>query len=116
MSSKSLLRHLVSAGLLVSGGILLGRVTGFLREVAVASRFGITRDADVVLFSLTLPDFLINILMGGALAAALIPEFKRATPRTADRLFLQSSLLVGAVFSLIVLMLLCSRLHLQWFD
>jgi len=75
----------MSAGLLVSGGILLGRLTGFLREVAVASRFGVSRDADIILFSLTLPDFLINLLMGGALAAALIPEFKRSTPKTFDQ-------------------------------
>lgn len=102
MSSKSVLRHLVSAGLLVSGGILLGRLAGFLREVAVASQFGVSRDADVILFSLTLPDFLISILMGGALAAALIPEFKRSSPETADQLFLQSSLLVGAGFCLLV--------------
>jgi len=59
MSSKPLLRHLVSAGLLVSGGILLGRLTGFLREVVVASKFGVSQDADIVLFSLILPDFLI---------------------------------------------------------
>ena len=106
MSSKSLLRHLVSAGLLVSGGILLGRLTGFLREVAVASKFGVSREADVVLFSLSLPDFLVSILMGGALAAALIPEFKRATVQTADLLFLQSSLLVGAGFSILVVLLI----------
>jgi len=101
MSSKSLIRHLVSAGLLVSGGILLGRLTGFLRDVAVASRFGVSQDADVILFSLTLPDFLINLLMGGALAAALIPEFKRSTSKTSDQLFLQSSLLTGVSFCLL---------------
>ncbi len=112
MSSKSLLRHLVSAGLLVSGGILLGRLTGFLREVAVASKFGVSQDADIVLFSLTLPDFLINLLMGGALAAALIPEFKRSTSKTSDQLFLQSSLLVGAGFCLLVAVLIWNAHHL----
>ena len=104
MSSKSLIRHLISAGLIVSSGILLGRVMGFLREVAVASKFGVSREADVVLFSLTLPDFLIGILMGGALAAALIPEFKRATAQEASLLFLQSSLLIGGAFSLLVVL------------
>lgn len=112
MSSKSLLRHLVTAGLLVSGGILLGRITGFLREVAVASRFGVSQDADIVLFSLTLPDFLINLLMGGAFAAALIPEFKRSTPKNADQLFLQSSLLTGAGFFLLVMILVWNADHL----
>ncbi len=105
MSSKSLLRHLVSAGLLVSGGILLGRLTGFLRDVAVASKFGVSQDADIVLFSLTLPDFLINLLMGGAFAAALIPEFKRSAPKIADHLFLQSSFLAGSGFLLLVAIL-----------
>ena len=112
MSSKPLLRHLVSAGLLVSGGILLGRLTGFLREVVVASRFGVSQDADIVLFSLILPDFLINLLMGGALAAALIPEFKRSTSKTSDQLFLQSSLLVGIGFCLLVAVLIWNAKHL----
>jgi putative peptidoglycan lipid II flippase len=112
MSSKSLFRHLVSAGLLVSGGILLGRITGFLRDVAVAARFGVSQEADIVLFSLTLPDFLINLLMGGAFAAALIPEFKRSTPKTADQLFLQSSLLAGSGFLLLVAVLVWNADHL----
>lgn len=112
MSSQSLLRHLVSAGLLVSGGILLGRITGFLREVAVASRFGVSQDADIVLFSLTLPDFLINLLMGGALAAALIPEFKRSTSNASNQLFLKSSLWVGTSFCLLVTVLIWNADHL----
>ena len=112
MSSPSLLRHLVSAGLLVSGGILLGRITGFLREVAVASRFGVSQDADIVLFSLTLPDFLINLLMGGALAAALIPEFKRSTSKTADQLFLKASVWVGAGFCFLAGILAWNTDHL----
>ncbi|MDH5763281.1 MAG: hypothetical protein OEZ51_09875 [Nitrospinota bacterium] len=105
MSSQSLLRHLVSAGLLVSGGIFLGRLTGFLREVAVASKFGVSQEADVILFSLTLPDFLINLLMGGAMAAALIPEFKRSTPNISDKLFLQATFWAGFGFSSLVVLL-----------
>ena len=107
-----LLRHLVSAGLLVSGGILLGRLVGFLREVVVASKFGVSQDADIVLFSLTLPDFLINLLMGGALAAALIPEFKRSTSKKSDQLFLQSSFLASTGFCFLVAILVWNADHL----
>ncbi len=101
MASYSV-KKLLAAGLLVSGGLFLGRITGFVREVTIASAFGATEEADIVIFTLTLPDFMINILMGGALAAALIPELKKLEPKDAHRLFLQSSLLAGLVFSALV--------------
>lgn len=101
MSSYSM-KRLLTAGLLVSGGLFLGRITGFVREVTIASAFGTTEEADIVIFTLTLPDFMINILMGGALAAALIPELKKLDPPGAHQLFLQSSLVAGLGFSVLV--------------
>ena len=112
MDTKSTLRQLLSAGLLVSGGILLGRITGFLRDVTVASQFGVSQDADIVLLSLTLPDFLINLLMGAAFAAALIPEFKRSTIEVANQIFLQTSLLVGLGFAFLAAVLVWNADHL----
>ncbi|QPJ60704.1 MAG: hypothetical protein G3M70_01890 [Candidatus Nitronauta litoralis] len=96
------MKRLLTAGLLVSGGLFLGRITGFVREVTIASAFGTTEDADIVIFTLTLPDFMINILMGGALAAALIPELKKLDPPGAHQLFLQSSVVAGLGFSVLV--------------
>ncbi len=99
MAQSSVSRRLISAGLWLSGGVMLGRIAGFLREVAIASTMGVSREADISILILTLPDFLVNILMGGAMAAALIPEFKLLKADEARRLFTQSSIAAAAAFS-----------------
>ena len=53
-----------------------GCVTGFLREIGIASVFGISTEADITILMLTIPDVLVNLLVAGGLSAALIPEFK----------------------------------------
>lgn len=103
MEQKFVLHQLLSAGLWVSGGVLLGRLAGFVREIAIASRFGVTGDADVVLFALTLPDFLISILLGGALAAALIPQYQHHSPKEKNALLVQSGAVVGLSFVVLAL-------------
>jgi putative peptidoglycan lipid II flippase len=60
---------------LVASGILLGRLTGLLREIALANSFGLSREADLAVFAMTLPDLLTNLLVGGAVAAVLIPLY-----------------------------------------
>ena len=82
----------------VSSGILLGRIAGFFREMAMANIFGVSASADVAIFLLTLPDFLVSILVAGALSVALIPEFKQLSAQQASALFLQSSLFAVFVF------------------
>jgi murein biosynthesis integral membrane protein MurJ len=67
--SMSLLR----AGLWLSAGIAAGRLAGFVREAILARRYGLSSDADVAVVVLTLPDSLLNILIGSAMAAALVP-------------------------------------------
>ena len=69
-------RRLIISGAVVSFGILLGRVTGFLREIGIASVFGISTEADITILMLTIPDVLVNLLVAGGLSAALIPEFR----------------------------------------
>ncbi len=105
MKTNISIKKLFSAGIWVSGGILLGRLAGFLREIFVASKFGISEEADAILFSLVLPDFLTGILIGGALSAALIPEFKSSTSEISDQLFLKSSIFCGILFLFISLLL-----------
>jgi murein biosynthesis integral membrane protein MurJ len=92
---------MIKAGLIVSAGLLLGRVAGFLREVLIASTFGASAEADIVILALTIPDLLVNILVGGALSAALIPEFKRLGQPQAASLFIQASLVAALGFAAI---------------
>ncbi|RXJ92877.1 hypothetical protein CRV00_12070 [Malaciobacter molluscorum] len=59
--------------LILSIGILLGRVSGYLRELIIAYKFQISREADNIILMLNIPDLLNNLLAAGAVSAILIP-------------------------------------------
>lgn len=103
--SKKIYKRLLGGTLLVSIGVLLGRISGFFRESFIAANFGISVEADVAVLLLTVPDLFLNLLMGGALSVVLIPAFQNARSG-ADRsaLLLQSSLVVVGGFVLIALL------------
>jgi len=92
---------MIRAGLIVSAGLLLGRIAGFLREALIATTFGASAEADIVILALTIPDLLVNVLAGGALSVALIPEFKRLGQPRAAGLFIQASLITALGFAAI---------------
>ncbi|MBI3855483.1 MAG: hypothetical protein HY293_07305 [Planctomycetes bacterium] len=102
-------RNLVRSGLIVALCVFLGRLAGFVREVLLAHVLGLGRAADLAVFTLTLPDSLTNLLMGGAImggavGAVLIPEFKalqEKEPAGARNLLLDASLLGMAGFGLL---------------
>lgn len=98
--------RLFGHALWLSIGILFGRVAGFARESSLAARFGATSEADVAVVLLTIPDMLVNMLVGGALAVALIPEFKRFGAGSRSQvLFIQGSLFTSLIFVLLVAIL-----------
>lgn len=88
----------VSASVMLSLTLLVGRLTGLLRELALASVFGVTPNADVAVLLLTFPDLLINLLISGGLSAALVPRFGAMRVEQAMVLFRQVSLAVLAFF------------------
>ena len=63
--------------------LLLSRLFGLVRESAQAAAFGTTGMADVAVLMLTLPDWLTNVLVSGALAYVLLPEW--ATQSSTER-------------------------------
>lgn len=95
-----MIKALLLSSLALNIGLLLGRFSGFLREALVATQFGATAEADTVVLMLTVPDLLVNILMGGALGAVLIPEFTQL-PERAKQLLYQAMVLLGTLFLLI---------------
>ncbi|WP_067587590.1 murein biosynthesis integral membrane protein MurJ [Endozoicomonas ascidiicola] len=99
-----MLKSLLISSLILNIGILFGRLSGFVRESFMASVYGVGSEADIVVLMLSVPDILVNILMGGALGAVLIPEFTR-TPETARRLLYQSTLYFGLLFLLLTVFL-----------
>ncbi len=63
-----------AAGLMMVA-MLLARVLGYLREIALTYQFGQTFVTDAYIAAFTIPDFLYNLLVGGVLSAAFIPVF-----------------------------------------
>lgn len=100
-------RKLVLSGVVVSLGLLLGRLMGFARETGVVAAFGVSTEADIAILALTIPDVLVSLLVAGGLSAALIPEFKALSKKEAFALFLQVSIGVTFFFSIIVILLSC---------
>lgn len=65
------------AALVVSGGILLSRLLGFLRNVALAGILGSTRAADTYYTAFVIPDILFYLMAGGFLTITFIPILSR---------------------------------------
>ena len=76
------------ASIVVAAFMLLARMTGFLREIAIAQIGGASQQSDVVIVFLTFPDMMISLLLGGGLMAALVPNFRSLAPAAAFALFL----------------------------
>ncbi|MDB3979065.1 hypothetical protein N9395_06665 [Pseudomonadales bacterium] len=89
--------------LLVSFLLLLGRITGFIREWVIAYSVGADITSDFAMVLITLPDLMVSLLVGGGFAAAIVPEFKSLKPRDGYKLFKQLFFAVGAIFSLVAI-------------
>lgn len=61
--------------LAVAAGILLSRITGFLRDVAIAAFFGTSVAAGAYTAALKIPNVLRNLLGEGTLSASFIPVY-----------------------------------------
>lgn len=83
------------SALIVSIGLLIGRLSGFFREVIIANNFGASENTDFIVLLLTTPDFIVNLLMGGAMSMALVPEFKTISREKAELLYKQVSTILG---------------------
>lgn len=82
---------------------MAGRLAGFARELLLASVFGLSAQADVVIVLLTLPDLLVNLLLSGGLSVALVPALSGQDSARKVRLFAQASLVVSALFTALAL-------------
>ena len=68
MSKKILINSLI-----LSFGILLGRFSGYIRELVIAYKFEVSKEADNIILMLNIPDLLNNLLAARAVSAILIP-------------------------------------------
>lgn len=96
-------RSLLRSGVMLSVALMAGRLAGFVRELVLASAFGLSAQADVAIVLLTLPDLLVNLLLSGGLSVALIPALRGGDPERRASLFAQASLAVTALFGLLAM-------------
>ncbi len=66
-------KKIIQNSFILSIGILVGRFSGFIRELLIARKFGTSEFADQIVLMLTVPDLLNNILAAGAISGILIP-------------------------------------------
>ena len=62
---------------IVAAGMLFGRFSGLVRDLAVVGTLGLTGNADLAVLAISIPDMLTGLLIGGAVSAVFIPEFHR---------------------------------------
>ena len=62
---------------LVAAGILLSRIAGLVREVAISGYLGVGATADAFKAALRIPNLLQNLLGEGVLSASFIPVYAR---------------------------------------
>ena len=72
MSSKN---NVKLAALIVMTGIFLSRILGYVRDMLIASTFGMGMETDVFNAAFIIPDFMFQLLIGGTLSTAFIPVF-----------------------------------------
>lgn len=66
-------KKLVGAALIVMLSTIISRITGYLREMLIPTKLGVGTVADAYNVAFLVPDLMYNLILGGAIAAALIP-------------------------------------------
>ncbi|HYN87495.1 MAG TPA: murein biosynthesis integral membrane protein MurJ [Ardenticatenaceae bacterium] len=68
-------RRVAQAAIVVMVLFVASRVLGLVREAAISHQFGTSPEAAAYQAAFRIPDFLFNLMAGGALASAFIPTF-----------------------------------------
>jgi putative peptidoglycan lipid II flippase len=68
-------RVLANASLILTVAALASRLLGWIRLLVIGSQFGATRDLDAYFAAFRIPDAIFQLVVAGALSAALIPVF-----------------------------------------
>lgn len=62
-------------------GMALSKITGFLREIFIVPKFGYGPLSDAYVFSFQIPDFIYELMVGGAVAATITPALAAGIER-----------------------------------
>jgi putative peptidoglycan lipid II flippase len=106
---SSVARRIAIAALLIAVGNIASRVLGLLRESVIAGTFGRGVEVDIFTAASTIPTTLYDLLVNGAISAALVPVFseyaegdEREFWRVASTVINLALLVVGAVTALLI--------------
>ncbi len=111
-SSISTARVLVTASLVLTAAALASRLLGWIRLLVIGSQFGAGRELDAYFAAFRIPDAIFQLVVAGALSAALIPVFSsyRARGQEAEAWRLASSVINLVMIALSLLSLLMAIL------
>jgi putative peptidoglycan lipid II flippase len=101
-------RVLVNASLILTVAALASRLLGWVRLLVIGSQFGASRELDAYFAAFRIPDAIFQLVVAGALSAALIPVFSgyRAREQEGEAWRLASSVINLVVIALAALSLL----------
>ncbi len=95
------------AALVVSAGIFLSRILGFVRSTVIAALLGYSGEATLYVNAFSIPDFLTFLMAGGYLSITLVPLLSRHLVKDdeeeAMRTFTAVFRLVGVAFAVFAL-------------
>ncbi len=105
-------RILVTASLVLTAAALASRLLGWIRLLVIGSQFGASRELDAYFAAFRIPDAIFQLVVAGALSAALIPVFSsyRARGQDAEAWKLASSVINLVMIALSVLSLVMAIL------
>ena len=79
-------RVLATASLILTVAALASRLLGWIRLLVIGSQFGASRELDAYFAAFRIPDAIFQLVVAGALSAALIPVFSELPrPRPGGR-------------------------------
>jgi putative peptidoglycan lipid II flippase len=101
-SGPSTGRILAQASLILTVAALASRLLGWVRLLVIGSQFGASRELDAYFAAFRIPDAIFQLVVAGALSAALIPVFSSYRAREQDR---EAWRLASSVINLVVIAL-----------
>jgi putative peptidoglycan lipid II flippase len=101
-SGPSIGRVLVTASLILTVAALASRLLGWIRLLVIGSQFGASRELDAYFAAFRIPDAIFQLVVAGALSAALIPVFASYRARGQDR---EAWQLASSVINLVLIAL-----------
>ena len=102
LSAAATGRVLVTASLILTVAALASRLLGWIRLLVIGSQFGASRELDAYFAAFRIPDAIFQLVVAGALSAALIPVFASYRARDQDR---EAWQLASSVINLVLIAL-----------